>query len=270
MLTLFYELFNLPSFSYECCQSWVCSRSKLVTWFLRVRLVTAYMLPSASWLVSYFPRYIFQLLTLCVLAPVTCFCVIYHYHIYLFSSGDVYVHADLHGATSVIIKNPTGQPVPPKTLNEAGCMAVSYSAAWEARIVTSAWWVHHSQVSKTAPSGEYLTTGSFMIRGKKNFLPPCYLMMGFGFLFKLDETSIENHLNERKVRAVEDTELVEVRSERFSKMLSFPVTCFVLLLSCLFAFESLTPSHRLFTQYAFFLTQIYRVTIQWYNIWNLI
>lgn len=123
--------------------------------------------------------------------------------------GDVYVHADLHGATSVVVKNPTGQPVPPKTLNEAGCMAVSYSAAWEARIVTSAWWVHHSQVSKTAPTGEYLTTGSFMIRGKKNFLPPCYLMMGFGFLFKLDETSIENHLNERKVRAVEDTEIVE-------------------------------------------------------------
>ena len=128
------------------------------------------------------------------------------------STGDLYVHADLHGATSVIIKNPTGQPVPPKTLNEAGCMAVSYSAAWEARIVTSAWWVHHSQVSKTAPTGEYLTTGSFMIRGKKNFLPPCYLMMGFGFMFKLDETCIENHLNERRVRTVEDTETVEVKS----------------------------------------------------------
>lgn len=28
------------------------------------------------------------------------------------------------------------------------------------------------QVSKTAPTGEYLTTGSFMIRGKKNYLPP--------------------------------------------------------------------------------------------------
>ena len=128
------------------------------------------------------------------------------------STGDLYVHADLHGATSVIIKNHTGQPVPPKTLNEAGCMAVSYSAAWEARIVTSAWWVQHSQVSKTAPTGEYLTTGSFMIRGKKNFLPPCYLMMGFGFMFKLDETCIENHLNERRVRTVEDTETVEVRS----------------------------------------------------------
>lgn len=28
------------------------------------------------------------------------------------------------------------------------------------------------QVSKTAPTGEYLVTGSFMIRGRKNYLPP--------------------------------------------------------------------------------------------------
>ena len=61
--------------------------------------------------------------------------------------NDLYVHADLHGATSVIIKNPTGQPVPPKTLNEAGQLAVCYSAAWESKIVTSAYWVESSQVS---------------------------------------------------------------------------------------------------------------------------
>lgn len=83
---------------------------------------------------------------------------------------------------------PAGDPIPPRTLTEAGTMAVCYSAAWEAKIVTSAWWVHHHQVSfpsseinllawtpdleticlqvsKTAPTGEYLTTGSFMIRG---------------------------------------------------------------------------------------------------------
>ena len=29
-------------------------------------------------------------------------------------------------------------------------------------MVTSAWWVYHDQVSKTAPSGEYLTTGMIM------------------------------------------------------------------------------------------------------------
>ena len=38
--------------------------------------------------------------------------------------GDLYVHADLHGASSCIIKNPSGEPVPPKTLNEAGTMAI--------------------------------------------------------------------------------------------------------------------------------------------------
>lgn len=40
--------------------------------------------------------------------------------------NDIYVHADIHGASSVVIKNPTGQPVPPKTLNEAGTMAICY------------------------------------------------------------------------------------------------------------------------------------------------
>ncbi|CAH1790707.1 unnamed protein product [Owenia fusiformis] len=118
--------------------------------------------------------------------------------------GDIYVHADLHGASSVVIKNHTGQEVPPKTLNEAGTMAVCNSAAWDARVVTSAWWVHHNQVTKTAPTGEYLSTGSFMIRGKKNFLPPCYLVYGFGFLFKLDDTCIFRHKDERKVRTLEE------------------------------------------------------------------
>ena len=42
----------------------------------------------------------------------------------------------------------------------------------------------YSQVSKSAPTGEYLTTGSFMIRGKKNYLPPSHLILGFGILFK--------------------------------------------------------------------------------------
>ncbi|KYO47271.1 nuclear export mediator factor NEMF [Alligator mississippiensis] len=126
-------------------------------------------------------------------------------------SGDVYVHADLHGATSCVIKNPTGDPVPPRTLTEAGTMALCYSAAWDARIITSAWWVYHHQVSKTAPTGEYLTTGSFMIRGKKNFLPPSNLMMGFSFLFKVDESCVWRHREERKVK-VQDEDVETVTS----------------------------------------------------------
>ncbi|XP_031990906.1 ribosome quality control complex subunit NEMF isoform X1 [Hylobates moloch] len=125
--------------------------------------------------------------------------------------GDIYVHADLHGATSCVIKNPTGEPIPPRTLTEAGTMALCYSAAWDARVITSAWWVYHHQVSKTAPTGEYLTTGSFMIRGKKNFLPPSYLMMGFSFLFKVDESCVWRHRGERKVR-VQDEDMETLAS----------------------------------------------------------
>uniref|UniRef100_A0A8C4XQT5 Ribosome quality control complex subunit NEMF n=1 Tax=Falco tinnunculus TaxID=100819 RepID=A0A8C4XQT5_FALTI len=125
--------------------------------------------------------------------------------------GDIYVHADLHGATSCVVKNPSGEPIPPRTLTEAGTMALCYSAAWDARVVTSAWWVSHNQVSKTAPTGEYLTTGSFMIRGKKNFLPPSYLMMGFSFLFKVDESCVWRHREERKIR-VHDEDLETVTS----------------------------------------------------------
>ena len=81
--------------------------------------------------------------------------------------GDLYVHADLHGASSVIIKNNSSKDeIPPKTLNEAGTMAICYSAAWEARVVTSAWWVHHNQV--------FYSCSCFILnKSDKNFLKTC-------------------------------------------------------------------------------------------------
>lgn len=133
---------------------------------------------------------------------------------------DVYVHADLHGAASVIIKNSNpGHEIPPNTLHQAGIMSVCQSKAWEAKIVTSAYWVLPDQVSKSAPTGEYLTTGSFMIRGKKNFLPPVQLVYGFGYLFKLDDASLGNHVKERRYLATDEVEetKTDVEKEKESK-----------------------------------------------------
>ncbi|KAH0501827.1 Nuclear export mediator factor Nemf [Microtus ochrogaster] len=42
-----------------------------------------------------------------------------------------------------------GEPIPPRTLTEAGTMALCYSAAWDARVITSAWWVYHHQVDES-------------------------------------------------------------------------------------------------------------------------
>ncbi|GER28419.1 nuclear export mediator factor Nemf [Striga asiatica] len=135
------------------------------------------------------------------------------------SKGDLYVHAELHGASSTVIKNHKPEvPVPPLTLNQAGCYTVCQSQAWDSKIVTSAWWVYPHQVSKTAPTGEYLTVGSFMIRGKKNFLPPHPLIMGFGILFRLDESSLGSHLNERRVRGEEEGLNDTEQSEPFQEI----------------------------------------------------
>lgn len=114
--------------------------------------------------------------------------------------GDVYVHADLHGAASVIIKNnpkTPDAPIPPSTLTQAGSMSVCCSSAWDSKAAMGAWWVHADQVSKSAPAGEYLPTGSFMVRGKKNLLPPALLMLGFGVLFRVSEQSRSKHSKHR-------------------------------------------------------------------------
>lgn len=112
-------------------------------------------------------------------------------------TNDIYVHADLHGASSVIIKNEFTTPVPPKTLNEAGVFAVCNSSAWDSRIAFASWWVYPKQVTKSAPSGEYLTSGAFVIRGKKNYLPVSNLVLGFGFVFRLGDESIDRRRETR-------------------------------------------------------------------------
>ena len=114
--------------------------------------------------------------------------------------GDIYVHADLHGAATVIIKNKPmtpEAPIPPTTLSQAGHLAVCTSSAWDSKAGMSAWWVTADQVSKTAPTGEYLTTGGFMVRGKKNFLPPAQLLLGFAVLFQISEESKARHVKHR-------------------------------------------------------------------------
>ncbi|KAH8886755.1 hypothetical protein GQ53DRAFT_844692 [Thozetella sp. PMI_491] len=114
--------------------------------------------------------------------------------------GDVYVHADLHGASSVIIKNnpkTPDAPIPPSTLTQAGHLSVCSSTAWDSKAGMSAWWVNADQVSKSAPTGEFLPAGSFMVRGKKNFLPPAQLMLGFGLMFKVSEESKAKHFKNR-------------------------------------------------------------------------
>ncbi len=85
--------------------------------------------------------------------------------------NDFYVHADIHGAPSTIVKAENGVKPTEKSLYEACAFALSFSRAWAAGMRTgSAYWVTPVQVSKTPESGEYISTGSWVIRGKRNYL----------------------------------------------------------------------------------------------------
>ena len=46
------------------------------------------------------------------------------------------------------------------------------------QMVSFAYEVEIHQVSKTPPTGEYITAGSFMVRSRKNFLPASALEVG--------------------------------------------------------------------------------------------
>ncbi|KAL1875668.1 hypothetical protein Plec18167_005605 [Paecilomyces lecythidis] len=114
--------------------------------------------------------------------------------------GDIFVHADLEGATPMIVKNRPGQPdapIPPGTISQAGNYSVATSVAWDSKAVMSAWWVHANQVSKTTETGDLLVTGGFVIKGEKNFLAPSQLVLGFAVMFQVSMESAQNHRKNR-------------------------------------------------------------------------
>jgi predicted ribosome quality control (RQC) complex YloA/Tae2 family protein len=100
-------------------------------------------------------------------------------------STDRYVHADIHGAPSCIIKNKThdGKPIEitQESISEACEFASSYSKAWKQFTESQAYWVLPEQVSKTPQSGEFVPKGAFIIRGRRNYCK-CKLEIGIGLL----------------------------------------------------------------------------------------
>lgn len=87
---------------------------------------------------------------------------------------------------------------------EAAIFECCHSHSWDLKVISSVYWVHADQVSKTAPTGLYISAGSFMIRGKRNFITPNRLELGFTLMWMLDDESLMNHLGERKPKIADD------------------------------------------------------------------
>jgi len=95
---------------------------------------------------------------------------------------DLVFHTDVPGSPFVLAK-PQDTELEEEDIAETAQMAASYSSAWKAKVAsTDVYWVRPEQVSKEAPTGEYLTRGAFMIRGQKNYVRNVQLRISIGVI----------------------------------------------------------------------------------------
>ena len=97
-------------------------------------------------------------------------------------NNDIYLHADIHGASSTVIKL-EGKSLNDTILKESGEFAASFSSAWTKGFNTQdVFWVYPDQVSKTPEAGEFLAKGSFVIRGNRNYIRSARVKIAIGIV----------------------------------------------------------------------------------------
>jgi predicted ribosome quality control (RQC) complex YloA/Tae2 family protein len=95
-----------------------------------------------------------------------------------FEEADVFLHADIHGAPLVVVKN--GTNAPEGTLQEAAQFAGSYSNAWkEGMGSVDVYSARKEQVSRHS-HGEYVPKGGFVIKGNRKWFKNIELKMYIG------------------------------------------------------------------------------------------
>jgi len=95
------------------------------------------------------------------------------------SGGDLFVHADVHGASVVIVKGKT------EKMDEVAQFAASYSGAWRSgHFSADVFSAQPNQVSKTPQAGEFITRGSFIVRGERTYYRDVPVAVGIGLVLE--------------------------------------------------------------------------------------
>ncbi len=84
--------------------------------------------------------------------------------------GDIVFHTKIEGSPFFIIKS-EGKKIGDSTLEETAQATASYSKGWKLGMPSlETFYVQPEQLSKSAPSGEYLTKGAFVVKGSMTFV----------------------------------------------------------------------------------------------------
>jgi len=95
------------------------------------------------------------------------------------AGGDLFVHADVHGASVVIVKGKT------ERMDEVAQFAAVYSGAWRSgHFSADVYSALPAQVSKTPEHGEFITRGSFIVRGERTYYRNVPVAVGIGLMLE--------------------------------------------------------------------------------------
>ncbi len=106
-------------------------------------------------------------------------------------ADDIVFHADIVGAPFVVIKT-EGKKPSEQCLREVAEFAAAFSRGWrEGFASVDVYWIKPDQLSKGAPSGEYVPHGAFVISGKRNWLHGVPLKLAIGVTTAVEEEKIK-------------------------------------------------------------------------------
>ena len=107
-----------------------------------------------------------------------------------FDKEDMFFHADIQGGSACVVKS-EGKTISKETLQEAAQFAAVWSKAWQQKLASvDVYAASKEQVSKKAPSGEAISTGGFMIYGKRQWFRKTPLRFATGLLNENEEFSV--------------------------------------------------------------------------------
>ncbi|KAF7682501.1 Nuclear export mediator factor Nemf [Astathelohania contejeani] len=108
---------------------------------------------------------------------------------------DLYFHSEIIGGSSIVLK--ADNKVEKEILIEsAAAMALCMSKCWSEGVVKPVWYVSAEQVSKSAPTGEFLSKGGFLIKGKKTYVESYRLEYGIGIMFRKSNEKESDEIKE--------------------------------------------------------------------------
>ncbi len=136
---------------------------------------------------------------------------------------DIVFHTDMAGSPFFVVKTEKKKPSE-QALKEAASETAIFSRAWKLGHTTAAvFHVKPDQVTKQAQAGEYLSKGSFMIRGKTTYIQP---RMELGIALKdgriiSGPTQAIQKQSDKVIRVIQGSEKPGRFAKKIAKLLDF-------------------------------------------------